>query len=165
MRFFDWIYKLLRWGLGGIFIYAGSVKLLEPKTFAALIEAYGMVPESMSMTIAMVLPAIELAAGIGLLFDIEGSLSVIAGLVGLFIAILSYGVWMGLDVDCGCFGQEDPEAETFHGLKASLYHDLVMLGGIVFIYVWRRYRVVKPIKITLLKNKLFRKRRTENVYV
>ncbi len=115
MSLFNWIYKLLRWGLGGIFIYAGSIKLFEPKTFAVLIESYGIVPENLLMSVAMGLLVLEVAVGIGLLFDIEGSLSVAAGLLGLFIAILGYGIWMGLDVDCGCFGPDDPEAEVDFG--------------------------------------------------
>jgi len=110
---------------------------MEPKTFAVLIEAYGIVPEGLLMPVAVVLPALEVAAGVGLLFDIEGSLSMIAALLMLFIAILSYGIWMGLDVDCGCFGPEDPEAKAFHGLRQSLHRDLVMLAGIAFVYGWR----------------------------
>ena len=165
MSLFDWIYKLTRWSLGGIFIYAGSIKLLDPKTFAILIEAYGVLPENLLMSVAVALPALEVAVGIGLLFDIEGSLSVITGLLVLFIAILGYGIWMGLDVDCGCFGAEDPEAEAFHGLKVSLYRDLVMLAGIGFMYMWRRYRTIEPLKIMLLINKFYKKRRTEDAYV
>ena len=87
-----WIYKLTRWLLGGVFIYAGSTKLLEPETFAVLIEAYGVLPEILLMPVAVALPALEVTAGIGL-FDIEGSLSVVAGLVGLFIAILTVSGW------------------------------------------------------------------------
>ena len=150
---------------GGVFIYAGSTKLMGPKIFAVLIEAYGIVPESLLMPVTIALPALEVTAGIGLLFDIEGSLSMIAGLLGLFIAILGYGVWIGLDVDCGCYGPKDPEAAAFHGLKASLYRDLVMLGGVFFMYVWRRYRAIRPVRITLLMKKLFKKRRSEDVYV
>ena len=97
---FDWIYKLSRWGIGFIFIYAGSIKLMDPRIFAVLIDAYGIVPESLLMPVAIALPALEVAAGIGLLFDIEKSLPVISGLLMLFIAILGYGIRMGLDVDC-----------------------------------------------------------------
>ena len=159
-----WIYNLTRWILGGVFIYAGSTKLLEPKTFAVLIQAYG-IPDSLLMPLAIALPALELAAGIGLLFDIEGSLLVIAGLLGLFIAILGYGIWIGLDVDCGCFGPEDLEAEAFHSLKISLYRDLIILAGVAFLYGWRQYRAIKPLKITLLINKLCKKRRTGDGYI
>jgi uncharacterized membrane protein YphA (DoxX/SURF4 family) len=165
MRILDWVYKLSCWGLRIIFIYAGSIKLLEPKAFAVLIEAYGVVPESLLMAVAVVLPALEVVAGIGLLLDIKGSLSMIAGLLVLFIAILAYGIWMGLDIDCGCFGLQDPEAEAFHGLRPSLYRDLVMLAGIAFVYGWRRYRPIKPEKTILLIKRLLNKRRTEDAYV
>ncbi len=57
---------------------------------------------------------------------------------------------MGLDVDCGCFGAEDPEAEAFHGLRTALYRDLVMMAGIVFLYVWRRIRSIEPIRLSNL---------------
>ena len=159
---FNWIYNILRLSLGGIFIYAGSIKLMEPKTFAILIEAYGIVPESLLMPMAITLPVLEVADGIGLLFDIEGSLSMVAVLLGLFITILSYGIWMGIDVDCGCFVPEGPESEAFHGLKASLYRDLIMLSGIGFMYIWRRYRAIMPVKITLLIKKTLEKRRTKD---
>ncbi|MHC4756945.1 MAG: MauE/DoxX family redox-associated membrane protein [Planctomycetota bacterium] len=156
---------MVRWILGAVFIYAGSVKLLTPKPFALLIEAYGIVPEGLLMSVAIGLPALEVAAGIGLLFDIKGSLGVIAGLLMLFLAVLIYGIWMGLDIDCGCFGPKDPEAEAFHGLRLSLYRDLAMLVGVAFIYVWRRYLAIKPIKITLLTNKLWEKRRKKIAYI
>jgi hypothetical protein len=62
------------------------------------------------------------------------------------MAVLSYGIWMGLDVDCGCFGPEDLEAKAFHGLKGSLLRDLVMLAGIAFIYGWRQYGAIKTLR-------------------
>ena len=61
-----WIYKLTRWILGGVFIYAGSTKLMEPRVFTVLIEAYGFVPESLLMPVAIGLPFLEVIAGFGL---------------------------------------------------------------------------------------------------
>jgi len=164
-RMIGWMYKLTRWILAGVFIYAGCIKLLEPKTFAVLIGAYGVVPEGMLMSVAIVLPALEVVAGIGLLFDIGRSLEVVTALLVLFIAILGYGIWMGLDVDCGCFGPASPEAHAFHGLRRSLYRDLVMLAGIAFIYGGRRYLAIKPARIRLIIEKLGKKRRTGDAYV
>jgi len=69
----------------------------------------------------------------------------------LFVAVLSYGVWMGLDVDCGCFDPENFQvAGALHGLRSSLYRDSVMLAGTVFMYTWRRYRSIQPVRITQL---------------
>ena len=129
----DWTYKITRWVLSAIFIYAGGTKLLEPEIFAVLIEAYGIVPEGLIMPVAIGLPLLEVTAGIGLLFDIRGSLALIGGLLLLFMVVLGYGIWMGLDVDCGCFGPEDPEAEAFHGLRLSVFQNLVMMTGVFFI--------------------------------
>ncbi len=150
----DWIYTSLRWGLGIVFVVAGGAKLLEPKVFAVLIEAYGLVPEVLILPVAIGLPVLEVVAGIGLICDIRGSLLVIAGLLVLFLFILGYGIEMGLDVDCGCFGPEDPEAKAFHGLQSALYRDLVMLVGVAFIYAWRRLRSIQPKTISMVADKI-----------
>ena len=160
----DWTYRTLRWGLGAIFIYAGGTKLVAPEIFAVLIEAYGIVPDALLMPVAIVLPLMEVIAGIGLLFDIRGSLAIFTTLLVLFIAILAFGIIIGLDVDCGCFGPQDPEAEAFHGLKLSLYRDLVLLAGVVLLYAIRRAKAILPTNLASLIQHLFRKRREENVY-
>ena len=164
MGILDWLYKLLRWTLGSIFIYAGGIKLLEPKIFAALIGAYGIVPDSLLMPVAVALPLLEVSAGIGLLFDVRGSLALLTGLLVLFIIVLGYGIWMGLDVDCGCFGPEDPEAKALHGLNLSLYRDLVMLAVIGILYGRRWSRARKPVAIRTAEKELSNKRRKEDAY-
>lgn len=158
MKTIDWLYRLCRWTLGGILIYAGGTKMLEPEIFAVLIDAYGIVPEGLLMPVAIGLPFLEVIAGFGLLFDIRGSLALITGLLVLFMMVLGYGIWMGLDVDCGCFGPEDPEAEAFHGLRLSLFRDLVMMAGVIFIYGWRRYRAIRPAGVMAIVTQLFSKR-------
>ena len=71
--------------------------------------------------------------GIGLLLDIRGSLAVIAGLMGMFIFVLGYGISLNLDVDCGCFGADDLAKQA--GLVQAFWRDLV-LGGIVVPYLY-----------------------------
>jgi hypothetical protein len=165
LNLFNLLYKLIRWIIGTVFICAGSVKLLEPNSFAFLIEAYGILPDSLLLPVAIFLPTLEVAAGIGLLFDIKGSLGLIAGLLGLFIVILGYGIWMGLDVDCGCWGPEDPESKAFHGLRSSLYRDVAMIAGAVLVYAWRRYRAIEPLRITVLINQLFQRRSPKDAFM
>ena len=160
-----WFYRLSRWVLGGIFIFAGTVKLMTPEGFALLIDAYGIVPEVLLLPLAIGLPTLEVVAGIGLILDIKGSLAAITGLLVMFVFILCYGIWMGLDVDCGCFGPDDPEAEAFHGLRATLYRDLIMLAGVFSIYIWRRYNAFKPKNMFTLIQKGRERRREEDAYV
>ncbi len=113
MEILNWIYSLCRWVLGAVFIYAGTTKLIEPQIFATLIDAYGIVPEIMLMPVAVLLPLFEVIAGIGILFDIRGSLTAISGLLVLFLLILGYGMAMGLDVDCGCFSRGTLKPKRF----------------------------------------------------
>jgi hypothetical protein len=142
-----WAYRLTRWGLAAVFVWAGAAKLADPAAFAALIDAYGLVPAPLLLPLAVGLPLVEVVAAVGLLADIRGSLAIIAGLMAVFIAILTYGIRMGLDVDCGCFTPGDIESRAYHGLQAALYRDLAMTAGIAFLYGWRRVRSVRPLPV------------------
>jgi hypothetical protein len=142
-----WLYRIIRLAIAVLFIWSGLNKIIDPRGFAAVIEAYGLIPETWVMPVALGLPVLELVAGLGLLLEITGSLTVITGLLILFMAILGYGIALGLDVDCGCFGPEDPEAKAFHGLRAALYRDFLMMAGILYLYGWRYRWGAKPVRL------------------
>lgn len=135
-----WPYRGVRIILALIFLWAGVVKILDPDAFAIILEAFDLLPYSWIMPVAVVLPILEILAAIGLLFDVRGSLAAVTGLLIIFLAVLGYGVWLGLDIDCGCFGPGDPEGEAYKGLRPALYRDLVMMAGVAYLYVWRFWR-------------------------
>ena len=130
--------RAVRWPLAGIFLYSGIVKLLDPTAFAVVIGGFGLLPKAMIDPTALALPILEMAAGLGLLFSIRGSLAAIAGMLLVFIVVLIYGIHLGLDLDCGCFGPEDPE-QAYKGLKPALVRDVVMMAAVLFLY-WSRDR-------------------------
>jgi uncharacterized membrane protein YphA (DoxX/SURF4 family) len=138
------IYHLIRILLGVVFLWSGISKLMNPAEFAVIINEYGLMPDAWILPLAIVLPLLEMVFGLGLLLDIRGSLAVITGMLMLFITILSYGIWLGLDVDCGCFGPEDPEAQAFHGLRLALVRDIIMMLGIFYLYYQRFRQIVTP---------------------
>lgn len=150
MQYLDHLYAFGRWGLGALFIHAGIRKLWEPEVFAILIDAFGIVPSEIVEVVAVILPTLEVAAGLALLVDIQGSLSVVAGLLVLFVVILFYALQIGLDVDCGCFGPQDLEARAFHGLGTALHRDLAMLTVVAGLYGWRRWRGIRPVGLMSL---------------
>jgi uncharacterized membrane protein YphA (DoxX/SURF4 family) len=150
------LYKIVRFSLGTLFLYSGVTKLATPLSFATLIDAYGLIPESFTLPLAILLAVLEIVSGVGLLFDIKGSLTTVSGLLILFMIVIGYGIWMGLDVDCGCFGPEDPEAAAFHGLRSALYRDFCLIVGVIFLYIYRFQHAVTPISFQLLLNNLFK---------
>jgi uncharacterized membrane protein YphA (DoxX/SURF4 family) len=133
------LYRIVKFGLAALFIYAGVSKLLDPKAFARAISSYGIVPEAVLPVVSVGLPLLETVAGIGLLLDIRGSLAVISGLLGLFVFVLGFGILKDLNVDCGCFGAEDLIKQD--GLRLALYRDLALIGIVVpYLYLSRRFR-------------------------
>ena len=142
-----WTYRFVRWALAVIFLYAGGSKLLSPQSFAITIDAYGILPDFLLFPAAIFLPLLEVIAAAGLLFDIRWSLETVTVLLLIFIAILGYGILIGLDVDCGCFAPGDPEGEVYHGLRSSLYRDFVLLAGIIYLYVFRKIQSVSAIPL------------------
>jgi hypothetical protein len=126
---------LIRICLGVLFVWAGSVKLADPEGFAEIISAYDLVPEKLLVVVAVGLPALELFAGLGLIFDVRGSLSVILGLLVMCAFVLWFGILKDLDIDCGCFSQDDLKG---HGtLRLALYRDLAMIAAVSYLF-WRR---------------------------
>ncbi|MBA4369623.1 MAG: DoxX family protein [Desulfobacterium sp.] len=145
----SFFYIIIRIGLGTIFLFSGAAKLMTPVSFATLINAYGFIPENLTLPFAVFLAVFEVISGIGLLFDMKGSLTAIFGLLILFIMVLSYGIYMGLDVDCGCFGPEDPEPAAFHGLRSALFRDIFFIANVIFLYAYRFRNAVSPKSIQL----------------
>jgi putative oxidoreductase len=97
---------LLRIALGGIFLYAGSVKLLEPREFADRIAAYQMLPLSLISPMALGLPPLEMILGLFLVIGWKSRMAAlgITLLLGIFLLALGQGILRGLPIDCGCFG-------------------------------------------------------------
>ena len=134
----SWLYRVIRWGLALTFVYAGMSKLPDTGAFAEVIDAYGLVPEGLVPLMAVLIPVVEMLAGIGLLFDLRGSLAVITGMLVMFIGVLGYALYLGFDIDCGCFSPGDPEAAAFHGLKTAIVKDVFMVACAAYCYLWRK---------------------------
>ena len=100
------ILVIFRVVLGGLFVYAGIVKVLDPLDFAQDIRNYRLVGQSLSFAAAIFLPWLEILAGAFLIAGVwrRGAALVISGLLVFFIVLTVVTMIRGLDVDCGCFG-------------------------------------------------------------
>lgn len=109
-----WIERILSWGLGGAFIYAGAVKLEAPAAFADSIATFQILPDFLIPWVALALPPFEIVAGLCALagFRRRAALLALTGLTAVFLLALGWAVWRGLPVDCGCFGSGKPSVAS-----------------------------------------------------
>jgi len=129
---------VLRLFLGGMFVYASLHKLSDPVAFSKIIYGYKILPAFTINLFAIVLPGIELIAGILLIagFLCRGSAMVISISLSVFIIALAYNLARGLDFDCGCFSF----AHTKHGAAADLLmRDLVFFAMALWVLFARSY--------------------------
>jgi putative oxidoreductase len=100
--------------LGAIFLLACWHKILHPAAFALDIATYQILPLGLVNLQAIVLPWVELAAGLMLLvgFRTRAAALLVAGMMAMFTVAIAIAVAKGLDMSCGCFASqgavEDP---------------------------------------------------------
>lgn len=138
-----WPYRLVRWALAGLILYASFGKAAEPEGFAHTISDFGLVYENLLFATALAFIALEFSAGLGLLLDIRGALGLTVGLLLLFVGVLAYGIAMGYDIQCGCFGPGDSEVT----LQEALYRDLALLAACGYLYWARWVRASGPLTL------------------
>ncbi len=127
---------VLRIVIGLILLYAGLQKIVDMEDMAQSIYNYRLLPESTVNVLAIILPPIEILAGLCLILGIltEGALTVATGLFLVFLFAIASAVLLGLDIECGCFGTTDAERV---GLSVLL-RDLLFLAATVPVWLSRQ---------------------------
>lgn len=100
------IVVLLRLLLSAVFGVAGVTKLLDQAGTREAVTNFGA-PNSVAPSIAVVLPVVELAIAVGLLFTATAWWSALAALfvLGIFVVAISANLARGNTHECHCFGQ------------------------------------------------------------
>lgn len=114
---------LLRIIVGGVFIWASVTKIADPLAFAQDVRNYRLVGQTLSFVTAIILPWVELIAGVCLIIGVfpRSSALLISGLLVFFIVLVAITMVRGLDVDCGCFGTFSRKADLGLILEDSLW--------------------------------------------
>ena len=127
--------ELLRLGLGGIFGYAGALKIWNVQQFALDVHHFELTPWTVSLLVAVYLPWLEVLAGLALIArrTVPGASLAIAGMTLVFMVALGSAWARGLDISCGCFGKEEAAVKTdFLGL---MLRDGALLAAAVWVFV------------------------------
>ena len=103
-----------RFIIGLIFIYASIDKILNPLAFSNIIDNYHITPQELNNLAALIIPWVELVAGIFLILGIfiNGSSFIIIILLVFFIFILTQALFRGINVHCGCFNLAEQSSDV-----------------------------------------------------
>ena len=99
---------VLRLAAGAVLVFASHDKLLDPQPFADALDDYRILPLALVDLVAIVLPWVELVAGVCLLAGlwVPGAGLVTATLAIVYTGALTSALLRGLEIGCGCFGDE-----------------------------------------------------------
>ena len=88
-----WLLRFLHLLFGGVFVYAGVLKALDPGLFLLDVRSFDLLPDPCAAWLAMGLPWLEILAGLAVItsFFRPGGLLILNGLL----------------LRCGCFGSSD----------------------------------------------------------
>ncbi len=129
---------LARLALAAVWITSGSIKLFDPRGTVAAVKAYQLIPDNLVSLTAGVLPFLELALGLLLLFGV--GVRIVAVFSGLLLLVYIAGVaqsWArGLTIDCGCFGGGGQVAAGQTHYPQEILRDI----GFLLFAVWLTVR-------------------------
>ena len=139
-----WLTVRVQIALGIFFVAAALPKIVDPPSFAHMIYNYRLVPGTFVNLMALVMPWLELLAGLALILGLWTRAS--AGLVGalllVFIAAISLNLARGNAIDCGCFDVTAANRtvdERLADMRLDILRDLGMLAMAAQI-LWAKAR-------------------------
>ena len=120
-----WLGVVSRLIVGGIFVYASLDKIVHPEQFARIVFNYHLVPAPLINLFALVLPWVELGAGIHLVLGIwpRAAGTVLSALIVVFIVALSINWFRGVSLECGCF---TVSGSARSGISSLLWRDVIL---------------------------------------
>ncbi|NMC73271.1 MAG: DoxX family membrane protein [Geobacteraceae bacterium] len=133
-----YVLAAFRIGLGGVFLYAGALKISDPTAFAASVAAYRILPYFMNYLVASTLPWVEALCGLLLItgFRTKAAAGIVAAMNMLFIVLLASTIIRGLDIDCGCFQQGGDKTSAW----TAILRDILFLSVALTIFSARGER-------------------------
>jgi uncharacterized membrane protein YphA (DoxX/SURF4 family) len=132
--------------LGGIFIYASLDKIMHPLAFAQVIHHYRLSPPELINLIAVVMPWLELTAGLFLItgYRARGANLLIMAMLIFFMVVLSITAIRGINVACGCF---TTSTTVKSNLIIRIIEDVGMLLLSLHIFFFYRKVIVKEMPV------------------
>jgi uncharacterized membrane protein YphA (DoxX/SURF4 family) len=100
-----WLTVRVQIALGVIFVIAAWPKLVDPPSFAHMIFNYRLLPAGLINISALIMPWVELVAGLCLILGVwvRPARWIVTAMLVVFIIAISINLFRGNAIDCGCF--------------------------------------------------------------
>jgi uncharacterized membrane protein YphA (DoxX/SURF4 family) len=127
-----WLTVRVQIVLGLLFVAAALPKVVDPPSFAHMIYNYRIVPASLVNIMALVMPWVELLAGMALILGLwrRSANALMAILLLIFIVAITINLARGNVIDCGCFDVRAAgrsNAQRLADMKLDILRDIGML--------------------------------------
>jgi uncharacterized membrane protein YphA (DoxX/SURF4 family) len=129
----EYLALVLRFLVGGMFIWASMTKIKYPPQFAQNVANYGMVPYWFLDFSATVLPWVELLTGLFLIIGLRARAAamILGGLLVMFTVMVIINIFKGETFSCGCY---DTVGERIGWLKVLKNTGWLLLTIQVFFF-------------------------------
>lgn len=127
-----WLTTRVAIALGVFFVVASLPKIVDPPSFAHMIYNYRILPGALINSAALVMPWVELIAGIALILGVwkRSAGAIIGSMLVVFIVAIAINLARGNAIDCGCFDVNAlPKSvdERIFDMKMVIARDIGML--------------------------------------
>ena len=145
-RTVDGVRMAAAWAVALLLLFAGATKLGDPARFAIEIGNYRLVSPLVAGLLAVYLPWLEIALGLGLCVPRwrPAARLLATGLLLVFCVALVAALARGIDIRCGCFGRAG--GSTSAGWALARNAGLIALLAVAC--PWRRGHRPAPIAAT-----------------
>ena len=123
---------------GIIFLWTGGVRLVEIGAFIKILSSCSLLPDALILPVAIGLPVAQLVAGVGLVFDLRGSVKVSCCVLLMSLAVLAYGILPHVNPDCSFFPAEPMFPQK--SLPLALLRDVGLLAVMLYLLMGERGR-------------------------
>ena len=139
----EWLGLAARLVTGGVWIWAGALKLGDSYQSVQAVRAYEILPESLVEPVGYLLPVLEVVIGLALVAGLltRGAAVLSSLLFVVFIAGIVSAWARGLQIDCGCFGGGGYNPDASSQYPWEIARDAALLLASLFLVRWPRTRL------------------------
>lgn len=125
--------------LGIVFLFSCAAKIADPSAFAAIVSNYQLLPPALVWATAVIFPWIEAVCGLALIFGRfeKGAALLVSMMMVVFIGIILYNGYRGVNIACGCFSlaANEPSNMVLNTLRNLL---ILAAGAWILLFPGRR---------------------------